>query len=229
MTRLAFIVLAFSSILVFAGCAGKATIVIKGNQSVGDAWSCTSISPEGVVSEVSNKYRISFPAAGSPGTFIFTFKAIAQGEAEVVLTHYFRGEPAGSNIYNAVVDKRKKLTLTKYMLESYNTVEDALYKISGIWYNRNNKTAIRFLENTVQIAKNTEEPEDADFIDYAAYTIEIKTEQRERFSVQSYYLIINKIPENENEELRIAIYHSPASLRFYTGSRWLEETYYRNR
>lgn len=225
--------------LAFIGCASTATVKIRGNQSVGDAWKCTSISPEGVVSEVSNKYKIVFPAPGAPGTFIITFKAIKEGEAEVILTHYFRGEEKGSNIYNAVVDKRKRLTITGYELENYNSAEEALVKIRGTWYNRSNKTALRFLENTVQIAKNIEEPENAKFADYAAYTVEIQTEEREIYSLKRYYLIIKKIPENKyeetmfladedllTEELMIEIYQFPASIRFFTVSRWLKETYF---
>jgi predicted secreted protein len=231
----------FYIFIFFAGCASTATIEIRGNKSVGDSWRCASIYPEGVISQVSNKYKISAPFPGSPGRFIIEFRAIAEGEAEIVLTHYFRGEPMGSDFYNAVVDKRKRLKITAYELENYSTVEDAMSKISGTWYNRSNKTAIRFLENTVQIARNIEDPENADFADYAAYTVEIQTEQRERYSVRGYYLIITKIPENEfekaaflvdedilTEELRIAIYKFPASLRFFTDSRWLEEMYYRD-
>ncbi|MCL2252451.1 MAG: hypothetical protein FWC12_11140, partial [Treponema sp.] len=161
-------------------------------------------------------------------------------EAEVILTHYFRGEATGGNIYNAVVDKRKRLTITGYEHENYNTAEEALIKIRGTWYNRSNKTALRFLENTVQIAKNIEDPENAEFADYAAYTVEIQTEEREIYSLERYYLIIKKIPENRyeetmfladedllTEELRIAIFQSPASIRFFTVSKWLEETYCR--
>jgi len=106
------------SLIVFAGCAGTpktATIELYGNPSVGDSYSCT-ISPEGVVRQVSSKYRgtgILF-LAGTGGKSIWTFKAIAEGEAEIVVYNHFRGgTPRRVVTYKALVDNKKKLTLTE--------------------------------------------------------------------------------------------------------------------
>jgi len=116
-------VIIFILSILFAGCAGVQKIEMHGNQSVGDNWVCSSITPEGVV-DVSIKYRILLPFPGMSGTFIFTFKAKNEGEARIVLTNNFRGgEPRNLLIYKAVVDKNKKLTLVQEEIERVPTAE----------------------------------------------------------------------------------------------------------
>ena len=152
-------------LILFSSCASTAKIEFQGNQSVGDGWECTSISPEGVVREVSNKYRIYFPAPGMPGRFIFKFEAVSEGEAEIVLTHYFRGRETGARTYTAVVDNRSRLTLT----EIGSTGVDMKSEILGKWYNDNRKIAVRFLEDVIQIARDVEDIETADFVNIGTY------------------------------------------------------------
>jgi hypothetical protein len=123
----AFITIAFSVALLFIGCAGTAKLKIEGNQSVGDDWECT-VTPEGVVRVVSSKYHIYLPFPGMHGEFIFKFKAIAEGEAEICLTNHFRGTPRESIMYKAVVDRRKRLTLTVVMNENADAEDVILDK-----------------------------------------------------------------------------------------------------
>jgi predicted secreted protein len=106
------IFLAFSAALILAGCAKNKKIVFEGNQSSGESWKC-NITPEGVVRLVSGKYHILMPFPGMGGNFVFKFRAISEGEADINLTHSFRGEPQGTITYIAVVDKDKKLTIKK--------------------------------------------------------------------------------------------------------------------
>jgi predicted secreted protein len=102
----------FIPLIIFSGCAGTVKLDIDANPSVGDSWECVSIMPEGIVSVSRNfKYYSPIPFPGMGGKYIFKFKAIAEGEVEVILSYFFRDYPKGSRIYKAVVDKRKKLTL----------------------------------------------------------------------------------------------------------------------
>jgi len=99
--------------LFFSGCASVHKIQMGGNASVGDNWELYAMSPEGVV-DVSIGYKIRAPIPGMSGTFMFIFKPIAEGEAEIILANFFRGgRPRNLITYKAVVDKRKKLTLEK--------------------------------------------------------------------------------------------------------------------
>jgi len=101
--------------MVFTGCSSIAKVKLYGNSSVGDSYS-SEVSPEGIVREVSNKYqtrRLWLFTTGTPGDFVFKFKATAEGEADIVFFNSFRaGEPSPIASYKAVVDKWKRLTLT---------------------------------------------------------------------------------------------------------------------
>jgi predicted secreted protein len=166
MKRTGLIILTFFAALVFAACASTATIKFEGNRSVGDSWE-SAVTPEGIVREVSNSYRIFLPFPGMGGTFTFKFEAIAEGEAEIVLTHYYRGRKTGTAIYAAVVDKNNRLTLTNLGSQGFNMAGE-LY---GTWYAPDEKTAVRFLEDLMQIAVDIEDIETARFFDYATYTV----------------------------------------------------------
>ena len=93
-----------------------AKVKLYGNASVGDHY-ISEISPEGVVREVSVYYHIRgiwIGQTGTPGDFVFKFKAITEGEAVIVISNRFRGaEPSQIASYKAIVDKWKRLTLTQ--------------------------------------------------------------------------------------------------------------------
>jgi len=124
----------------FSSCAGMQKITMHGNQSVGDNWKCYSMSPEGIV-DVSIKYRILLPFPGMSGTFTFRFKALAKGEAEIVLGNFFRGgKPRSLTTYKAVVDKWKRLTLerieTRYpeVAATFEIVNNSSYDLDISFY-----------------------------------------------------------------------------------------------
>ena len=96
-----------------------ATIELNGNPSTGYSWIYT-ISPEGIVREVSNNF-VRDPAKkrliGSGGKFVFTFEAVATGEAEIIFSYrrvWKKDIPASRTvIYRAIVDDKNNLTLTE--------------------------------------------------------------------------------------------------------------------
>jgi len=99
------------------GCSNSASVKLYGNKSAGDNYN-SIISPEGIVKEVSHKYRILMPFPGMSGNFYFKFQAIAEGEARIIVYNRFRGsKPRPVAIYKAVVDKRKNLTLIPLNME----------------------------------------------------------------------------------------------------------------
>jgi predicted secreted protein len=169
MKIIAFIVLILCPLSI--SCQSTATIKIEGNESVGDGWE-SAITPEGVVREVSSKYRVLLPFPGMGGTFTFKFRAVAEGEAEIVLTHYFRGRKTHWTTYAAVVDGNKRLTLTVTGTQVVDDEAEMRSKLRGTWYAPDEKIAIRFLEDVIQVALDVENIEDADFSDYATYTVE---------------------------------------------------------
>jgi len=117
-----FVIIFILSIL-FSGCANMQRVKMEGNQSVGDNWACYSMSQEGVA-QVSVKYRILLPFPGMGGTFTFTFKAIAEGETEIVMANYFRGgEPRNPITYRVVVDKWKNITVEQREMERVPVAE----------------------------------------------------------------------------------------------------------
>jgi predicted secreted protein len=95
------------------------SVELEGNPTTGYTWVCT-ISPEGVVNEVSNEYipdNTNPNIVGSGGKFVFTFEAVAAGEAELVFSYlrpWEEGIPALKTvIYKTIVDGNKNLTLTE--------------------------------------------------------------------------------------------------------------------
>ena len=109
------------SAILFWGCSTMQdqktqTIKLEGNPTTGYEWIYT-MSPEGVVREVSHDYipdANSGNLVGSGGTFVFTFEAIAEGEAVLVFSYLRKWEsvPALETvIYKAIVDDKNNLTL----------------------------------------------------------------------------------------------------------------------
>jgi tetratricopeptide (TPR) repeat protein len=145
------IAVVFSAALVFAGCASTVKIEFEGNESVGDRWSCR-ISPEGVVRLVSDKFNIYLPFPGMGGKFVFKFEAIAEGEAEILLTHYFRGTPRGVIIYKTVVDKGKKLILNEDVYDVTMLSVEAVASRLGIepFDLKNYEEAVTWLTETIR-------------------------------------------------------------------------------
>ena len=112
------ITLAVLGITLFApGCTqarvkNTAVVELEGNPSTGYTWVYT-VSPQGIVREVSNTYianQTEDNRVGSGGKFIFTFEAIAEGEAEIVFSYLRVWEedvpPVRTVIYKAIVDGR---------------------------------------------------------------------------------------------------------------------------
>ena len=98
----------------------QSTINLDGNPTTGYSWVC-AISPEGVVREVSNEYIPNQNAqklVGAGGKFVFTFEAIAEGEAELIFSYLRVWEkdipPLETVIYKAIVDNKKNLTLLQH-------------------------------------------------------------------------------------------------------------------
>jgi len=109
--------------ILLSGCTNTVKIKLYGNKSAGDNYG-SIISPEGIVREVSHTYRILLPFPGMSGNFYFTFEAIAEGEAQIIVYNRFRGrKPIPIAVYKAVVDKQKRLTLTP---ENTETIEFSL-------------------------------------------------------------------------------------------------------
>ena len=109
----------FSLSLILAGCdRTSATVKLKGNPTTGYTWIC-EISPEGVVAERSNEYVSNlnlFGASGVGGTFVFTFEAVAAGEADITFSYLRVWEdnpPIDVVVYRATVDARGNLTLVE--------------------------------------------------------------------------------------------------------------------
>ena len=96
-----------------------ATVELTGNPTTGYTWVYT-MSPEGVVAEVSNEYiadKTNGAVVGSGGKFIFTFEALTAGEAELVFSYlrvWEKNIPAvETTVYRVIVDDKNGLTLTK--------------------------------------------------------------------------------------------------------------------
>lgn len=126
-----------------------ATIVMKENHSIGYTWEYT-IKPGGIVRHVSQRYvsdnyldENGMPLAGVGQTCVHTFEAVAEGEAEIVFTLYFRGAPDESEdtiVYKAIVDVKGNLTVfdaqgnpvNDYVLEDPSISEDVTTPSSNV-------------------------------------------------------------------------------------------------
>ena len=95
-----------------------ATIELKSNATTGYRWVCAISPPEGVIRQVSDEYipdenKEGVPGAG--GKQIFTFEAVAEGEAELVFSYLRTWEtgvpPVETKTYKAIVDNKNNLTL----------------------------------------------------------------------------------------------------------------------
>jgi len=102
-----------------SGIQGSKMIELDGNPTTGYKW-VYNISREGIIREVSSEFlnaNNDGMTAGSPGKFVFSFKAVSEGETELHFSYlrvWEEGVPAANTvIYKAVVDNRKKLTLTQ--------------------------------------------------------------------------------------------------------------------
>ena len=105
------------------GCAGiqkqkTVTVELEGNPTTGFSW-VYAMSREGVLREVSSEYvadRADKGVVGSGGKFVFTFKAAAAGETDLVFSYlrvWEKETPAGKTvIYRASVDSGKNIKLT---------------------------------------------------------------------------------------------------------------------
>jgi len=96
-----------------------ATIELEANATTGYTWVYT-MSPENVIRLVSNEYvpdKTNEGITGAGGKQVFTFEAIAEGEAELVFSYLREWEtgvpPLKTVTYKAVVDKKNNLTLMK--------------------------------------------------------------------------------------------------------------------
>ena len=93
-----------------------ATVELAGNPTTGYTW-VSEIVPDGVVREVSCEFlQDSAPqgTTGVGGTFVFTFEAVAAGEAEITFSYLREWEdvPAvNTAIYKATVDAGGNLKL----------------------------------------------------------------------------------------------------------------------
>jgi hypothetical protein len=115
--RLHFILPALFLCLLTACAGGRSVVKIKlmANESVGDNY-VSEISPDcTVVRELSHKYTVYLPFPGMHGRYKFKFKAVAEGEAEIMICNYFRDRKPALvvAVYKATVDKKKRLTLTE--------------------------------------------------------------------------------------------------------------------
>jgi len=98
-----------------------ATITLEGNPTTGYSWTYTlyTLSPSAVMREVSNEYIANTSdkkTVGSGGKFVFTFEAIAAGEADIIFSYRRTWEentaPEKTITYHAIVDTKNTLTLT---------------------------------------------------------------------------------------------------------------------
>ena len=96
-----------------------AMVELRGNPTTGYTWVYT-MSPEGIVREVSEEYvtdKIDGGLAGSGGKFIFTFEALTTGETELIFSYlrvWEKGTPAAETVvYTVTVDDKNSLTLKK--------------------------------------------------------------------------------------------------------------------
>ena len=106
------------------GCLGiqdqnTVSIELEGNPTTGYTWVYT-MSPEGIVREISNKYvpdKNDGNLVGSGGKFIFTFEAVREGEAELVFSYlrtWEEGIPALKTVtYRAIADAKNNLVMTQ--------------------------------------------------------------------------------------------------------------------
>ena len=95
------------------------TVELTGNPTTGYTW-VYSMSPEGVVREVSNEYiadKTDKAVVGSSGKFIFTFEALTAGETELIFSYlrvWEEDTPASETIiYRATVDHKNSIMLTR--------------------------------------------------------------------------------------------------------------------
>jgi len=96
-----------------------ATIELEGNATTGYSWVYT-MSPEGVIRELSNEYipdKTNDGTVGSGGKYIFTFEAVSGGEAELVFSYLRTWEtgvpPLKTVTYKAIVDNKHYLYVRK--------------------------------------------------------------------------------------------------------------------
>ena len=118
------LILYLCAAILLPGCAGMngqktATVELEGNPTTGYTWVYT-MSPEGILRELSNEYvpdKAGSGIVGSGGKFIFTFEAISPGETELVFSYLRPWELAvpaiNTVIYKAVVDDKNNLTLSR--------------------------------------------------------------------------------------------------------------------
>jgi len=93
------------------------SVELEGNPTTGYSWIC-AMSREGVIRELSSEYvahRAARGIVGSGGKFVFSFKAVAPGDVELVFSYLRAWEketPALKTVvYKATVDSRKNLKL----------------------------------------------------------------------------------------------------------------------
>ena len=116
--------------LLLFGCAGiqgqtqgknTAAITLEGNPTTGYSWVYTlsTLSPQAVIREVSKEYIPNTSdknIVGSGGKFVFTFEAIAAGEADIIFSYRRAWEentaPVKTISYRAMADNKNNLTLT---------------------------------------------------------------------------------------------------------------------
>jgi predicted secreted protein len=96
-----------------------ATVELEGNATTGYSWIYT-MSPEGIIHELSNEYipnKTNDGIVGSGGKYIFTFEAVSEGEAELVFSYLRKWEtgvsPLNTVTYKAIVNNKNNLTLVK--------------------------------------------------------------------------------------------------------------------
>jgi len=103
----------------YGDSTGRAVVELTGNLTTGYAWVC-SVTPEGIVKEVSSEYipdQTGPGVTGSGGKFVFTFEAIKEGEADLLFSYLRSWEenvPAlQTETWHAKVDGRGQLTIIK--------------------------------------------------------------------------------------------------------------------
>ena len=118
------LLICFLVLAVGAGCTltqqttvtTTATIELEGNRTTGYSWTYT-MSPEGVIREQSHTYVSSSNpqgASGVGGTFVFTFEAVSEGEAELIFSYsraWDDGPAANMAFYRATVNANGNLTI----------------------------------------------------------------------------------------------------------------------